>query len=188
MGCSSRHSCPRRGRGSPGGRTRYCAILSPSAYSACRRIFASTRTGRSVRSRPGAAEGELLVQAESQLQRHLIVRHLAVFDVSAHLFHLEPADISQRQGGLFDGTVDRLADALLGRADDLDDFVDMLWHLRVSSMVGNENADQARGFRGGRLIVMSVGPCWLADLAAVLAAEAVGEGAWGSRERRCDAH
>ena len=48
---------------------------------------------------PGAdragGEATLLVQAEAQLHGHLIVRHLAVLDVAANLFDLEPADVSQ---------------------------------------------------------------------------------------------
>jgi len=42
------------------------------------------------------------------------MRHLAVLDVAADLFDLEPTDISQGESGLLDGAVDRLADALFG--------------------------------------------------------------------------
>jgi len=65
----------------------------------------------------------LVLQAEAQLHGHLIVLHLAVLDVAADLFDLEPADIPEREGGLLDRPIDGFADALLGRADDLDDFV-----------------------------------------------------------------
>src|ERR1700734_3341688 len=60
-----------------------------------------------------------LFQREPDLQRHLVVVHLALRDIAADLADLEPAETPQRACCLGDGVVDRLGDALLGRPDDL---------------------------------------------------------------------
>ena len=56
------------------------------------------------------------------------MRHLTVFDVAARLHHLEPADLSERARSAADGVLDRVRDALLGGAYNLDDAVNMIGH------------------------------------------------------------
>ena len=65
---------------------------------------------------------------ETDLERHLIVRDLAVLYMAPRLHDLE---LSQMSNGLV-GTADRSADGILdagfGRAHELYDFVDMVLH------------------------------------------------------------
>jgi len=61
------------------------------------------------------------VQRKSDFQSDLVMRHLTVFDVAARLHHLEPADLSERARSAADGVLDRVLDALLGGACNLDD-------------------------------------------------------------------
>ena len=49
------------------------------------------------------------------------MRHLAVFDMAACLQHLEPTDLPECARGAADGVLDRVLDALLGGACNLDD-------------------------------------------------------------------
>src|SRR5579883_656516 len=72
------------------------------------------------------------LQPEAGFDRHLVLRHLAVLDIAAHLNDLEPAEMAQRERGLGDGAVDRLAHAFVRRTDQFDDFIDVIRHVRSS--------------------------------------------------------
>jgi hypothetical protein len=49
------------------------------------------------------------------------MRHPAAFDMAARLYYLEPADLPQCARRTADGVLDRVLDAFLRRARDLDD-------------------------------------------------------------------
>src|ERR1700704_998914 len=75
-----------------------------------------------------AATARTLVRlhGEADLERHLIVRDLAVFHMATRLHDLEPSQMSNRLVGAADRSADGILDAGLGRAHEFDDFVDMV--------------------------------------------------------------
>ena len=78
----------------------------------------------------GTRRTELIVviQSEADLEGYLIVRDLAVFDMTTRLHHLEPANPAQCARSAPDGVMDRILNTLLGRACNLDDSVDVIGH------------------------------------------------------------
>ena len=66
------------------------------------------------------------LEAETQLQGHLVVRDLAVDHVAACFHHLEPFDMSQRPRRGLDGIADGIVGAGGRRPDQLDVFVDVV--------------------------------------------------------------
>src|ERR1700730_11364894 len=70
----------------------------------------------------------VVVEREADFEGDLVVGHLAVFDMAARLHHLEPADLPQGARRTADGVVDRVLDALLRRACDFDDPVNVIRH------------------------------------------------------------
>src|SRR5687768_17743653 len=52
----------------------------------------------------------------------------AILDVASRVDHLEPAQMAQRLASPGDGDADRIVNARLRRADELDHLVDMLRH------------------------------------------------------------
>src|SRR5439155_11919719 len=69
-----------------------------------------------------------VVDREADLQHDLIMLDLAVFEVAARLQHLKPAQVAQGAAGTADRALDRILDAGLRRAADLDDPVDVVFH------------------------------------------------------------
>jgi hypothetical protein len=69
-----------------------------------------------------------VVEREPDFEGDLIVRHLTVFDMAARLHHLKPADLPQSARRTADGVLDRVLDALLRRASDFDDSVNVVGH------------------------------------------------------------
>src|SRR5262249_62229523 len=65
---------------------------------------------------------------EADLEHHLEMLDFAVRDVPAGAVNLEPAQIADRRIGAGDGALDRIVDALLRRADDFDDAINMIVH------------------------------------------------------------
>src|SRR4051812_40720185 len=65
-----------------------------------------------------ANRGSRLVQAETDLHRHLDVPDLAVLQVTTDLGHLEPVEIVQCLRGALDAVADRLVDTVGRAADD----------------------------------------------------------------------
>lgn len=65
---------------------------------------------------------------ETDLERHLIVRDLAVLYMAPRLHDLEPSQMSNGLVGTADRSADGILDAGLGRAHELYDFVDMVLH------------------------------------------------------------
>src|SRR5271170_5960741 len=55
--------------------------------------------------------------------------HLAILDVAAGLDHLEPAQLAQGLRCPGNRPLDRVVDAFLGRADDLNDTIDVIFHV-----------------------------------------------------------
>src|SRR4029077_4712105 len=70
----------------------------------------------------------VVVEREPDFEGDLVVGHLAVFDMAARLHHLEPADLPQGARRTADGVLDRVLDALLRRACDFDDPVNVIRH------------------------------------------------------------
>src|SRR3954469_11033128 len=70
----------------------------------------------------------LLLHRETDLERHLIVRDLAVLHVAPRLHDLEPSQMSNGLVGTADRGADGILDAFLRRAHELYDFVDMVLH------------------------------------------------------------
>src|ERR1039458_10259054 len=83
---------------------------------------------------------------------------LALVDVAANLHHLEPAEMTQCHRGLFDRAFDRLGDALVGRADQLDDLVDWLCHCRSFPGTGRSRASRRVGVAVGCAATGSYSP------------------------------
>jgi len=74
------------------------------------------------------ASGLFAFEGEAGLDHHLVMAHLAVLDVPAGLDDLEPAQIPQGLVRPLDCGLNRILDALLRRADEFDDLVDMVIH------------------------------------------------------------
>src|SRR6185436_20565936 len=69
-----------------------------------------------------------LLHRETDLERYLIVRDLAVLHVAPRLHDLEPSQMANSLVGTADRGADGILDASLGRAHELYDFVDMVLH------------------------------------------------------------
>src|SRR3954452_20779469 len=69
-----------------------------------------------------------VVQGEADLQRHLIMVHAVIGNVTTNLLNLEPAQIPQRLGRARDSSADRIVNRLLRRADKLGYLVNMIRH------------------------------------------------------------
>src|SRR5260370_35368521 len=67
-------------------------------------------------------------ECEPDFQQHLVMTHFSVFDLSACLDHLEPAKMLERLRCPGDGALDRILDARLRRAHEIDDLVDVVLH------------------------------------------------------------
>src|SRR5262249_9449098 len=70
-----------------------------------------------------------VLEAESDLEADLIVRHFAVDDLAADLRYLEPIEVSQRRRSSVKRTLDRRLDALRGGPDYLGDAVSAVGHV-----------------------------------------------------------
>src|SRR5436190_19408410 len=79
-------------------------------------------------SRARSDAGVGIVDREADLQHDLVVLDLAAFEVAAGLKHLEPAQTSEGASGTAHRGLNRVLDAGLRRAADLDDPVDVVLH------------------------------------------------------------
>ena len=105
-------------------RTRKQGLGAPCPHAADRGL----KEGEQGFNRPSIPGSSVIVEREPDFEGNLVVGHLAVFDMAARLHHLEPADLPQGAGRTADGVLDRVLDALLRRARDLDDSVNMVRH------------------------------------------------------------
>jgi hypothetical protein len=69
-----------------------------------------------------------ILQGEADFDRHLPMGDAVVFDLSARLDHLEPAQVAERLGGFRHRVLDRFFNAVRGGTDELDFFVDVIAH------------------------------------------------------------
>src|SRR5665213_4151216 len=69
-----------------------------------------------------------LVEGEPDLQGNLEMMNLAALDMAASLDHFKPPQFADRFRGARNRHLDRIVDALFGRADDLNDAVDVFVH------------------------------------------------------------
>src|SRR5215207_1620917 len=75
-----------------------------------------------------APAGSGVLEAEADLEAHLVMVDRVVDDVAADLGHLEPVQMPQRLAGAGDRVRDRLVDAFPGRADYLGHAVGAICH------------------------------------------------------------
>src|SRR5690349_20620387 len=101
--------------------------VAPPSVASCPGLSFST-TVRSVATLGGyrwsatLASARSALHAEAELERHLVVVHVAlVSEVAAQLGDLEPVEVAQRLARSGQGDVDRLLDRLRRRSDDLAD-------------------------------------------------------------------
>jgi len=87
------------------------------------------------------------VKREAYLDGDLPMLYGGLIDVTAHLFHLEPAQAVQRFARAFERVVDGLFNRLRGRAGELDNFVNVIVHngSKIRSSVKSANL-QARNY------------------------------------------
>jgi hypothetical protein len=69
-----------------------------------------------------------LVQRKSDLDHYLEMGDIAVLDIAARLYHLEPLQVMQSLRGFLDGISIGVVDAGRGRSGELDQFVDVVAH------------------------------------------------------------
>ena len=74
------------------------------------------------------AQRSRVLESESRLEHDLIMPDLAVLHMPSCLHDLNPLQISQRLTGTLDGGIDRILNAARRRADQFNDFVDMIRH------------------------------------------------------------
>ena len=79
-------------------------------------------------SKGAAMDGYALViiNAETDFQRHLPVRNLPVQNAATGFDHLEPVHMLHRLAGLGNGVADRIIAAIGRGTDQFDQFVDMI--------------------------------------------------------------
>ena len=75
----------------------------------------------------------LIVQPETELDRHLPVIDRVIFDIAAGFHDLEPVNIVECLAGLLNGILYRVFNARLGRPSQFNLFVDMLAHTALRS-------------------------------------------------------
>src|SRR5262249_55836122 len=121
---------------SQGKRTRAAEMPGAGAPAASRGNGAATAAAEVVLSdiaanlRPCSASAGRAgsLQPEPDLQRHLVVRDLAVDDVAADVGDLEPVEVPKGGVGAADGVLDGVLEAARRRARELGDLVDLVTH------------------------------------------------------------
>jgi len=83
---------------------------------------------------PDGPIGSAFFERETDLQGHLVVVHVPIFDIPACPDDLEPAEMSEGLRGAGDGALDCILDASLRGSSNIDNFVNMIvfFHLDVS--------------------------------------------------------
>ncbi len=69
------------------------------------------------------------LQRESDLHRHLKMLDSAILNMTTGLDNLKPSNVAEALSGAGDAGLDGILYAGFGRANDFDDFVDVLVHL-----------------------------------------------------------
>jgi len=66
---------------------------------------------------------------EADLDGHLPVMHLSLFDVAACFDHFEPAQVLDGFVGALDGLIHCILDGIRGGAGEFDEFIDRVFHV-----------------------------------------------------------
>src|SRR5690606_37037671 len=85
-------------------------------------------------------------ETETDLQRDLEMRDLAIDDVAARSDHFEPVDVADRLGCGFNRLADRRVRSFTGRTDDFYELIHVIRH-DLSSSVGAQPGPASSGKR-----------------------------------------